>query len=290
MTKKIDQTYFDKRGRTEKENRAMYYVLGAILKCGSIIDEKYTKKDGRIPQKFMVKSRHEKLVDIIKEELGSDHTVTHDVREHKSGNLRSSHWFTATAHDLCDRLIEMVGTKHKIEKTITSVPKEYQLDLFRGIYDSVGLMGFNHPEYGSINIQINQSPDVLNLLKTMLKSHSIDSYLLQSRLHLKHDEAIKFRNLIYSKEELYLKDKKGELYLKDKKDELYQEKVNPLGGGQGQQVALDKKIEQIKSLVEAGMKPGEIADLLKYNHKNTLCAFFKTRTEMTLTKYKRSLK
>lgn len=275
MTKYINQRYFDQRQRTEKEKRAMYYVLGASFGSYKPIETKQTLKDGSITtlEGVQFKSPHKKLVEIIHNELESEHTITSDPR------YKESHWFEVTGVPTLYERLEQLGLNvPKPEREFPQdIPKKYLSDFVRGFFDSKGhflkrknKIGFGYGFYEKFLLSQHEFFKRLGVQG----GSSSNSYIEYGQHDAEILSGIMYRGW-HRKRRLHLPENKilfDPDYRTEYNDQLY---------GRA-----DERIEEGKKLLAKGRLVREVAIELGYRKIESFSTRFKIKTGQTPSEFK----
>lgn len=264
IIRKIDEHFFD------RESKRMYYVLGLFY-------------GGYIPQPkngILYRSKNKGLVEIVKRELKSEHSIVSDRR-------RPSHWIEADSlPHLRSKIkkwdLDVAKSKRKLPKEID---EEYRSHFVRGLIDSRALIKVR--DKGELNIIVSFKSNISflrDLCKKLKKYAGVrGGYITKGLLIYGNYDSIKIRDFIY-KDWNFIK--KNELYLKEKRKILergcvYRESDRT--------IKAKEKIEKAKKLLGGGLLVQEVAEKLGYASSNSFYICFKNITRECPKKYKKNL-
>lgn len=207
---RINEHYFDKKQRTEEEERAMYYMLGSFYGSYLPIESKIPskKKHPTISKGIIFRSEHKKLVEIVHDELESEHEIT-SIPERNSSCFKAS-----SVPILYDRLGELGLNQPKKERAFPDyIHKEYMGDFLRGFFDSQSYI----ERIGNItNVYYGFNNKFLTAQHKIFREAGVQGRSLHDMLATYgQDDSCVIYNILYKGWEFI---EKSGLYLKEKHD------------------------------------------------------------------------
>lgn len=264
--KKINRHFFD------KGSEAMYYVLGALYSSYNP-----THKNG-----IEIRSSSRDLVQIIKDCLESEHSITSDPRD------KNSHCLAIyNSPYLHFKLEEMGLVKDKYGRKFPKyVPKKHLNHFIRGFFDAEAKVkdtdtgrntymevSFNHPFLKDLHNILLQYANVQG------------SGPIGNRLHYSPKDTSKIYDFIYRDWDFI---KESGLYLSSKKEQF--KPYKPIDYyKRPESIAASGKIEMVKKLLAFGKRPFEIFKKAGFKNQGSIYIAFKRKTGQTITGYKRGL-
>lgn len=259
MAKKINEHFFD------KESKATYYVLGAFY-------ANYTSK-GVCGIKFS--SAHKDLVEIIKEQLESEHAIISDPR--KTSSHRFEVYNVPYLHPKLEKLgLDAPKSERKFPKYIG---KEYISHFVRGFFDAKAYV-YITGKLTRTRMEFNRE-FLVGLNKTLINKAGVKrKEPTKDIIWYGHENSLKIYDFIYRDWDFI---EESGLYLKSKK-ELFRTDYNIYDHIHLNKVKAQEKVEKIKELLLKGEKPPEFFKKF-YSHTGSLHRNFKRQTKQTIKKF-----
>ena len=269
MAKYVNQHYFD-----DIESKRKTYILGAAYAIANI------EPDNSVT----FRSSKKDLVEIVREELESQHKLQRDKRKNDK-----SYWIEIDnpvhmRYAMEGRGIVRDKSKRKFPQDIR---KEYISHFVRGFFDARAHV--YNTDKGSTSIEIMFNRKFLSGLHDIfVKYANVERKKPTGNLlTYRHSDAMKIHNFIYSD---WGYTRRNGLYLPSKKRQFNLDYTAP-------EHALRKKslekMEMAKELLPKGFSHQEIADILDYSNVFAFYRAFKNATGMTTSQFlkkKRKLK
>jgi len=269
--KPFNESFFD------KESEKVRYIVGASYSCYAHF------KGYRGRSQVIFRSRHKKLVELIRDEIFPSHSVISDNRKGKS-----SHWISAASPQKIYSKLEELGLNvlKKERKFPEDTPKNNLHNVVRGFFDAEAEMnvGKNYMRIGFHNRFLS------GLNKALVKYAGVEGGALKdNELVYKKNDATKIYNFIY--QNFKFAEKPG-LYLREKKEAFYKfitKKPKISYKNLKKHREKIEKIEKAKKLLEEGLSAKETAEKVGYAHATRFSSTFKEVTGYTPAKYKRAI-
>jgi len=253
------------------------YIAGAFYSCCV-----YLKRHKERNQ-VIFRSKHKKLVELVRDEIFPGHSITSDNRKGKS-----SHWINAySTPRLYSKLEELGLTVPKKEREFPENISENQLyNVVRGFFDAEAAKNVrkNYIRIGFCNRFLS------GLNKVLIKHAGINGGTLKdNELIYKKDDAIKIYNFIYQNFDFI---KRNGSYLREKKEAFYKfitkkPKINRINLKRHRKRT--GRIEHAKKLLEKELETKEVAKKVGYAYPTRFCRAFKEVTGCTPTAYKKNI-
>jgi AraC-like DNA-binding protein len=263
--KPVNQQFFD------EESRKMYYVLGAFY-SSCIMPKRQTI--------IVFRNSNKDLVEIIRDEIESEHTIVSDPRENKS-----SHWFEmGSASHLHSRLKELGLNKPKRKRRFPRDIDEYYISHFvRGFLDAQGSVKIAKTSFGKRSeLYIHFNHRFLKGLHRTIKKYAMaeHSRLYDDNLKYVNEDCSRIHDFIYR--DFGFINRYG-LYLPLKKKLL-------LGKNQGRwvnprSVEASRKVDKAKRLLLQGKLAYKVAEQVGYTNPSALTKIFRETTGQTPTEF-----
>jgi AraC-like DNA-binding protein len=268
MTKTINENYFD------KESKSMYYVLGAFY---AGYRPNTAPKNGIIFQ-----SKHRDLVQIVKDELGSEHEIITYSRDSEKRD-RNSYFLNFGNHSLRTKLGELGLNKPKSKRTFPkNLDEKYASHFVRGFIEARARVSIK--KNGSTNLRILFNKPFVRTLHNMLIQYADVkgvAYLADGVFSYNHQDSLKIHDFIYQDMAFI---KKHNLFLPSQKNRFnfgYVPKAPKFT-----QRAL-AKVEKVKQLLRDGLRTSEVCKMVGYSFIPTLHLSFKKYTGQTVREWRR---
>lgn len=260
MTKKINQYFFD------EESKRRDYVYGSSFGC-------YLPQ---APKRILFRSRYKDLVEIIKREMESEHTI---ISHPKKG----SYWIEVSSVPyLYSKLEELDLNAPKSERKFPEKIK-YMSHFVRGFLDAKDLIYTVKGKYTYIYIGFSKS-FLLDLHKILVKYAKVEGKGPKGdHVVYCHNDSVKIHDFIYQdwdfiKESgLYLPFKKGLFNLDCVAD--YSTNINVIRATEAKE-----RVDKAKELLKRE-KVKEVAKKLGYAYPTGLNKIFKQITDQTPSEY-----
>lgn len=253
----INEHYFN------RDSRAVYYVLGAFYACYHAVD-----KAG-----FEFRSPHRDLVEIVKRQMGSEHTTISDNRE------KSSYWFEAKGRPKLHSRLGSLGLNapKKERRFPEDVDRKYISHFVRGFLDARSNLSNDD---GMLSMDISFNPMFLVRLNQILgeyaKVQKPDPTGKYTNYH--HGDCLRICDFIY--EDWGFIQRNG-LYLPLQKDLFTTDRPPHI-----RVAAASKKIEEAEKMLKEGLHPAEVSRRLGYAFHPSFARAFKQKTGMTASQFR----
>lgn len=258
--KGINEHFFD------NESREMHYVLGAFY-------AKYMplEKNG-----ITFRSAHRNLVEIVKEQMKSNHAITYDTRG------KSSYWFSIRGVPYLRSRLEEMGLSAKKEDRDfpEGIEKEHSSHFARGFIEAQALIGTYDEKKTEMNILFNRR-FLLGLHKMLAEYVEIErdrpkNYMIR----YSHRDCLKIHDFIYRDWDFI---KERGLYLPQKKD-LF---MTDFDGDfiHRHQIEASGRIKEAERLLLEGKNAHEIFKEMGYGHYSSFARQFTRKTGFTISGY-----
>jgi len=272
IRKPINESFFD------EESEKIDYIVGASYSC-------YTNFNGyKRRNQLIFRSRHKKLVELVRDEVFPAHSITSDNRKGKS-----SHWIAVASPQRMYSKLEEIGLNipKKEREFPKDIPENRLYNVVRGFLDAEAETnaGKNYMRIGFHNRFLS------GLNKVLIKYAGVKGGILKdNELIYKKDDAIKIYNFTYQNFGFI---KKQGLHLPEKKEAFYKcitkkPKVNYKNLKRRREKI--KRVEQAKKLLEEGLSVEETSKKVGYAYSTRFCSVFKEVIGCTPTEYKREVK
>jgi hypothetical protein len=253
--KEVDESFF------RRESRAMYYMLGMFY--GGCVPN---GKDG-----VGFRSKHERLVEIVKAQLGSDHAIIPNTYGKNSYYL----CFGAVEH-LREALLGMGVKDDKKQRTCPTIDDAvYASHFARGfIEDKSHLWRLENPEGPSTRLGISFHGKFLPGLNLLLRKHAgverdfggVGNYIMYS-----YEDTQRIHDFIYG-DWRYIKD--SGLFLPSLK-ESFVLGYDPNKVVEQRKGESDMRTELAKCMLADNISPQEISEALGYASRGSFyCSFY----------------
>lgn len=265
--KYVNENFFEGKGKTPNELKAMGYVKGLFIAS-------------YIPQPnngILFRSSHKDLVEIVKEQLESEHDIISDPRG------KSSHWVEfKNKPDLYHKLGEMGLNAPKSERTFPDVEEQYLDHFVRGFFDAQAIVCYN-TSYNLTSVVVGFNPSfLLDLHKKLLEYAYIKRDEPQGEsTRYGHKDSIRIHHFIYRDWEFI---ESNGLYLASKKA-LYV--LN--NSGNHNKTEAQQRIANSQELLLQGMNIGDAvaAEGVSYSHRSGFQRAFRRVTSKTPAQFVR---
>lgn len=268
MVRYANGHYFD------EESKRMFYMLGAFYSC-------YIPKNDT-PTGVIIRCRNEELLDLIKRELESDHTVVHDSRG------KNSHWIQIRDKHLRYTLEEKGLVPNKKERKFPENMGEEYIDHFiRGFFDGQAHITRYKGDGRNVITLLFNKPFLIGLNNNLKEYAGVDHERSSAKdLTYGHRDAMKIYKFIYRDWDFIEENKLYTNLQKDKFNILHK----PTHHSNIKHIKAVEKMEKAVELAMQGKKVYEISKILNYSHPPGLCQIFKKIKGQTIRQYIQSLK
>lgn len=255
----VNEHYFD------NPSRAMYYVLGVF----------YAKLSPAQENGIRFRCPSKDLVQIVKEQLDSEHVIMSDPRG------KNSHWIEMQSVSyMRNKLDELGFLKHKSKRRFPKdMPKEYASHFVRGFVDAKAKVYVIDDERTNVEVHHYNTPlrDIHRLLVEYAGvKHSAPK---GSSVIYNHDDSIRIHDFIYQDWE-YTKEQQG-LYLPSKKEAFRTNTryVHP------RTLAAQRRMGRAKNMLRRGYHTKTVVRKLGYLSLLNFYTRFKRVTGMTINEF-----
>ncbi|MFC1752574.1 helix-turn-helix domain-containing protein [Thermoproteota archaeon] len=252
MVKPVNHRYFD------RESKVRDYMLGVSYTCSTI-------QGNRVA----FRSQHEDLVELVKRELRSEHSITPDPRQ------KSSYVLEFSSPYMIEKLHELGAGVPKQQRRYPEVANDNHF--IRGITDGQANISGGVDSYLHITICYNK--EFLNGMYKVLKQAGVQRdhpKVRKNVLFLSQDDAMILHDFIYQNWD-YVRDRK--IYLPSKKQAMENHYKKKEPDHTNPQVA--QRIERAKELLKQGYTGTEVSNLLGYSFSTGFFRAFQKATGMT---------
>jgi hypothetical protein len=270
----INEHYFDRKRRTEKQKRDLYYILGGWYASGSNIEDTHIKKDRSISTYRGVKfqNKDKRLVDIVIKQL--QYKSTQKFHKSPRSKNRRSRWFEVSGVDsLCDRLDELGCGKPREEREFPKIPKKYLADFVRGFLDAKG-----HLNKKKRQLTVSFNEKFIKVLREVLEKYAYvkgggnqDNILIYSP-----SDIARIYNFIYKDDGLYLASTKREL------GKVEERRTRP----RKTFLRMKRRIIKAAKVIREGGTVTRASKVAYYSNEGALYKPFERVMEMTVMEYR----
>ena len=255
---KIDEYFLDQSSKRRD------YLLGLFYSC-------YIPHGER---GILFRSNYEELVEIIKKESKSMHSIV----IHPS---KSSYWLEANSASYLRSRLREFGLKDKKSERKFPEDIEYMSHFIRAIIDAKASLTESDGRCVKIEIYFWRNNDFLQKVQEQLRMYAITKrgYLCDNHLTYGGRDCNRIRDFIYRDWNLI---KRSGLYLKQKRRILEKEFENKPSK---MTIRARKRVKKAKGLLEEGLSVGETAKAVGYANHTCFYLAFKNITGKSPTKY-----
>lgn len=279
MVKLVNEYFFD------QESKEMYYLLGTAY--ASYAPPSYRRK------MVLFRNSNKNLIEIIRNELQSDHEIIPDNRG------KSSYFLSFTSPHMRFRL-EKIGLSEDKEKRLfpRNINGEYLSHFVRGFFDAQGYIDTDPSNLNRISFYFYKNfLDVLCKLlsdNAGIKKENVNKY--RGKLYYSiygHNNSLKIYDFIY--QDFHYVKERG-LFLQAKKDlfnlnRTLERSPRGLRGGYHLKRTIEKIEESKKLILECNKTRGkfkDIANKLGYNRYPSFLQAFKSVVGLTPREFLKS--
>jgi len=262
FAKYVNEHYFD------IDSKRNSYILGALTSC-CIPDIKHSNR-------LIIRSKTRELVELIRDELESKHTIIADTRE------KSSYWLQITNKNLRCVLEEKgLGNSKKERRFPNNIKEEYIDHFIRGFFDErADIVNRRDLTYVSMGSFSENKQFLLELNLTLKKHAGVNKNDFCRQLTYGSANSLKIYNLIYRDWE-YIRE--NGLYLPSQKDKF--DNIHNTHPSKKSMLIMER-IEKAKEHLLNGEWVKDFLKDVGYNSLVGLTHIFKKYTGQTVRKFR----
>ncbi len=263
LPKSVNAEYFN------EDSKNVFYVLGISYACYSPNSE----------NGVVFRSRHRRLIEIVKDELSSGHAIVDDPRN------KNSHWIEIHNNSHLRESLEQRGlVKDKSKRRFPNISERFIDHFIRGCIDANAIIRIN-PRNPQIELTCINKQFISGLNSALRRYAGIERQKDKLRRRTVYDQADSKRIKDFMYRDRNFIEESG-LYLSANQDALNfapRLRTYPLTQ------ALFKRIQQAKIGLISGKPLKGISNELGFPAYTSLCRAFKRVTGMTTSQYKQKV-